>query len=167
MHQWHPGWSATYKQAYEPPWEVEYYSNRHLSGNPSLTVREGSEDIWRNWGADSPDVDQIHTDDFSARWTRIIRFPNSGTYRFFAQADDGVRVWLDDIKEPIIDQWHEHLVDLETEHPYCSKDDYYLHKGEHSLEITYFEHLGGAMLQFWREQVEPGEPPCPTDQRAL
>lgn len=67
----------------------------------------------------------------------------AGTYRFFATADDGVRVWLDN--ELIIDEWHSaKAVTYSAERT--------LTGGEHKMVVTYFEQWGGARIHFWWER---------------
>jgi hypothetical protein len=81
-------------------WKAEYWPNANLSGTPSLTRNDVRIDY--NWGSQAP-ASGIPTDDFSVRWTRAVTFP-AGIYRFGLRADDGVRLWIDDVG--VIDEWH-------------------------------------------------------------
>ena len=88
-----------------PDWKGEYWSNRHLDGNPTVVRNDRKIDF--NWGTGSPDS-RIPSNDFSARWTRKIDF-DKGTYRFYAKSDDGVRVYVDD--DRIINEWYDNTGD--------------------------------------------------------
>jgi hypothetical protein len=119
-------------------WRAEYYGNRDLSGPP--LVREEA-DLNFDWGNGSPAVG-LPVDSFSARWTRTLAFP-AGTYRFYAQSDDGVRVWLDG--QQLIDEWHDASGTI-----YSAERT--LAAGSHTLRIEYYENLGDARLRFWWER---------------
>ncbi len=73
-------------------WEIDYYDNSFLTGSSeaSQTVNYISFD----WGTGTP-ADNIDDDNFSLRATTRYNFPAGGTYRFFARADDRVRVSVD------------------------------------------------------------------------
>ena len=89
---WTPVPFPTATQTPDPNmWRGEYFNNPNLQGAPVLVRNDPS--INFNWGAGSP-APNIPVDYFSARWTRSLMF-DGGMYRFSAQADDGVRVWLD------------------------------------------------------------------------
>ncbi len=74
--------------AQNPVWRAEYYNNATLSGSPTVTRNENN--LAFNWGQGSPDG-QIPSDGFSARFSTDV-FLQAGTYRFWALADDNVRV---------------------------------------------------------------------------
>src|SRR5262249_2718332 len=77
----------------------EYYNNISLDGHTTFTACES--DINYNWGAGGPG-NGIGIDNFSVRWTGTFSFLGSAA-TFTATADDGIRVWVDDV--PIIDAW--------------------------------------------------------------
>ncbi|MEE9366249.1 MAG: PA14 domain-containing protein, partial [Dehalococcoidales bacterium] len=56
-----------------------------------------------DWGTDSPEPGVVNPDNFAVRWTGMIEAPTSETYTFHTQADDGVRLWVNN--ELIIDTW--------------------------------------------------------------
>lgn len=121
--------------AADSTWRARYWNNRDLDGDPVL--KRDEEQIDHDWGDDSPSS-RVHSDDFSARWTRVI-YLNAGTYRFSATMDDGMRVWIDDAL--IIDSWtdsqvHTQVVDLA------------MTAGEHEIKIEYYEAGGKAVAKF-------------------
>jgi YD repeat-containing protein len=84
-----------------------YWDNPYLAGPPKCRetgVGESSGAIDRDWGAGSPACLGTATDNWSARFTGLIKFPSEiGPHVFQTIADDGVRVWIDDKK--VIDKW--------------------------------------------------------------
>jgi hypothetical protein len=88
-------------------------------------------------------------DNFSVRWTRTVDF-TPGYYRFALQADDGVRLWLD--QSVIIDKWQ----DMDYELHYV--DGTYL-QGLHTIRLEYYERNGHARVRFWWESSTDGNAP--------
>ncbi len=121
-------------------WKGEYYANRYLSGTPTL-VRNDAE-VRFNWGLGSP-ASNIPADEFSVRWTRTLSFA-AGTYRFYARADDGVRLWVDG--QLIIDRWHDQAA---TTH----QGDIALNAGPHDIRLEYYENGGFAEIALWWEPI--------------
>lgn len=74
----------------------------------------------------------IPNDHWSATWTRNIRL-RQGTYRVTASADDGLRVFINDIA--VIDEWH-----ISSGQTYVAEIS--LPEGVHFFRVEYFE-LGG------------------------
>jgi len=115
-----------------PHWKGEYYTNPDLAGDPAFVVDD--EEIAFNWDVGSPRYG-IPADNFSVRWTRTLAF-DEGSYTFWAMADDGVRLYLDD--ELLIDEWHdspatryEKIVALDA--------------GDHTIVVEYYERGGQAL----------------------
>jgi hypothetical protein len=132
-------------------WKGEYFANPALAGAPVLVRNDV--DIDFNWGAGSPNPG-IPSDQFSVRWTRQLRF-KEGTYRLGITVDDGVRFWMDG--HLLIDEWHDGSQTTYTV-------DVYTSAGDHSLQLEYYEGLGGAMVRFSRSKIQPPtETPLPTD----
>jgi hypothetical protein len=136
--------AATVQPTAEPPtatpepdgWRGEYFNTPILSGNPALVRYDPVLDF--DWARGSP-APGVVADGFSARWTRTLFF-EAGTYRFYATADDGVRVWLNG--ELIIDEWH-----LARSVTYTA--DRTLQSGNHTLVVEYFEAWGDARVRVW------------------
>jgi len=126
----------------------EYYPNRDLSGAP-ITTRDDAQ-INFDWGFSSPFPAAFGTDNFSVRWTRVVRF-EPGTYRFYATVDDGVRLWVNG--HLLIDRWHEQAATTHTGDIYLS--------GPAEVKMEYFEHMGAAVAKL-RWEKSPGTPPGQT-----
>ena len=131
-------------------WRGEYFANTSLTGEPVL-VRNDTE-INFDWGAGSPGGG-LPVDQFGVRWTRWMHF-RAGTYRFTVTADDGVRLWIDG--QFVLNEWHDGSMT-----PYSV--DLYLPRGNHSVQLEYYENLGGAAVKFtWTRDEQPTETPTPT-----
>ncbi|MCK6578841.1 MAG: PA14 domain-containing protein [Anaerolineae bacterium] len=80
-------------------WRGEYYNNATLSGSPAL-VRNDNQ-IGFNWASGSPDA-AIQADGFTVRWAADVNL-SAGVYRFYAQADDNIRIIFNFGFQPVID----------------------------------------------------------------
>jgi len=120
-------------------WEGEYFSNTGLRGAPAASREDVSIDF--DWGAGAPLTD-LSTDGFSIRWT-TRRSLDAGTYHFYAIADDGVRVYVDDSR--VIDAWEGQAGIIVFE----SVD---LDAGMHGIRVEYHEESGPANVRVWWEK---------------
>jgi len=141
-----------------------YWTNSEWSGAPALTRTEGSiradgDDLRRLLG-DSPGT--------SAVWSGVLFAPRDGTYDFTVTSDDGSWVILDGAT--VIDNGGRHGARTRSA-------TLRLRRGEHRLEVRYFDAGGLAVIRFsWRAdgllgralppgvvypaQPEPGRPPA-------
>lgn len=143
-------------------WEGEYfpfYSPRGM--DPRLgTTPQTRPTLVRNdlgidfdWGRESPGPG-LPPDQFSARWTRIVRFAE-GTYRFRLKSDDGVRLYVNDVLK--VDRWLDNRGLEQTV-------DVKLSEGNHKLRVEYYENWGNASIRVGWEPipVSSATPPAPT-----
>jgi hypothetical protein len=128
--------------ALEGRWLARYWYNRTLDSK--WAVVETSERVAFDWGRSAPAAG-IPEDDFSAAWDGEFTF-EPGNYRFYARADDGVRVDVNQTR--IIDEWHSSSAN-ETYTADMALD------GMYEIEISFFERNGNAKLDFWWEKLEP------------
>ena len=127
-------------------WKGEYWPNGTLDGEPALVRNDAAIDF--DWADHAPAVG-LARDGFSARWTRTLHFER-GVYRFFAWADDAVRVYVDG--RLVVDEWH------------GSADEVYIAEltleGSHTVVVHYADHSGAARVRVWWKRV--GDIPTPT-----
>jgi hypothetical protein len=123
-----------------PDWKGEYFGNRSLNGAPSLVRNDKGIDF--NWGEGVP-APGLPADNFGVRWTRQLQFP-TGSYRFFVEIDDGVRLWVDGAL--LVDQWHDGIGSY--------TGDIYLSQGTHTVRMEMYEHAGGAKARLWWARQE-------------
>ena len=124
-----------------PSWRGEFFDNLELEGDPILVRNDA--DVAFDWGHGAPD-EKVPADAFSARWTRTIVF-EAGAYRFFADVDDGIRVWVDGLI--IIDAWQDTQALTHTGHIWLEGD-------AHELRVEYYEREGDARVRLWWERIE-------------
>jgi len=124
-------------------WRGEYFNCRDM--NCPLVLTRDDKAIDFDWATGSPDP-TITADNFSVRWTRTLNF-NTGTYRFLASSDDGVRIWVDG--GLVVDGWEDHSL------PKTYTGDVSLADGQHTITVEYFEHEGDASAHVWWQLQEP------------
>ncbi|HHX43031.1 MAG TPA: hypothetical protein GX714_03445 [Chloroflexi bacterium] len=120
----------------EGSWRGEYFANPDLSGAPALVRQDGAIDF--DWQGGAP-VDGLPIDGFSVRWHGRWSFEEGG-YRFYAYADDGVRVWVDGVI--VVDRWRDQAASI-------AYGDMYLEPGIHEVQVEYFEGIDQAMVRVW------------------
>ncbi len=132
-------------------WLGQYYANPSLLGDPTITRDDAS--INFDWGS-APPAPGLPNEHWSARWTRTIYFA-PGNYRFYADVDDGVRIWFDG--QRIMDEWHP-----ASGRAYMS-DVYNVGEGLHAIKVEYYQDFGPARARVWWQQiVPPTVTPTPT-----
>lgn len=124
------------------PWLGEYFSNRELIG-PAVFARNDAA-VNFDWG-DGPPHPGMERDNFSARWTRTVQL-SRGTWRFYAEVDDGVRIWAND--HSLIYQW------IETENGVYQADLSLTEGGTFVIKVEYFEGTGFARVKVWYEKID-------------
>ena len=132
-----------------PQWKGEYFNNAELAGAASVVRNDAA--INFNWGIGWPNP-RINADRFSVRWTRTLYF-NAGTFRLTARADDGIRVFVDNVL--IIDEWHPASGATYTK-------DVTLATGRHLLRVEFYEDAGAASAFFNWARTAGGPGPTPT-----
>jgi hypothetical protein len=80
--------------------KAQYYRGGSLGGSPVINTKDAN--INFNWGAESPDT-VLDAESFSVRWAGELEVEFSEAYTFYANTDDGVRLWVND--QLIIDRW--------------------------------------------------------------
>ncbi len=115
-------------------WTGLYYNNTGFGGTPVLVRQDAA--IQFDWGAGSP-APSINSNSFSALWTTSAYF-GGGSYRFYATADDGVRIYVDD--KLVVDGWGVHPAQ-----GYFG--DVALGAGYHTVRVEYFEAEGMASIK--------------------
>lgn len=133
----------------------EYFTGTFDDGIPADAVA----DVIRTDGpidfawVDAP-ADGVPEDGFSVRWTGWIRPSVTQAYQLCTVSDDGVRLWLGNGAEPVIDNWTEHepTTDCTTSPgPVLTAGTLY------KVRLELFERWGGAIAQLsWRHAGAPG-----------
>ena len=133
--------APTQRSGTSASWTGKYYNNQALSGDPVLTRQDSAIDF--DWDSGSPDA-SVTNDSFSVTWTASVVF-ETGTYRFTAVADDGVRVYVDETL--VLEDWNVHPATTTVQ-------DTELTAGSHTVKVEYFEASGEASISVsWEKQV--------------
>ncbi|MBX7114890.1 MAG: hypothetical protein K1X64_11240 [Myxococcaceae bacterium] len=111
-------------------WLMIYWPNQTLTGTPGFARCE-SQAIDYDWQSGAvPGTSPINS--FSLSWTGHFTF-DAAEYAFEAFADDGVRVYVDDIQ--IINEWrHQSAM---PSNPFTARKT--LTAGTHSVRVEYYE----------------------------
>ena len=140
-------WEKVDQQSSFADWKGEYWPNRNLAGDPTVIRNDRTIDFEWGSGAAAPG---LPSDRFSARWTRKIDF-EPATYRIYARADDGVRVWVDDNR--VIDQWQD-SPGWEVYRAEVRLD------GRQRIKVEYYDRTGNALVEVWWQKLT--DPPTTT-----
>lgn len=122
----------------------EYFAGITLTGPAHTRLDGGVNFNWSN-GFGDPNVG---TDLFSVRWTGRVTPQFSETYRFYANTDDGVRLWVNNVK--LVDNWTDHG-------PVESSGTIGLTAGvRYDIRMEYYDKAGSALVQLlWSSPSVP------------
>jgi alpha-D-xyloside xylohydrolase len=90
----------------KPGLAVEYFEGRNFEKSAGTSVDAKADYTWPGPPLAEPPAGLKSCDNFSARWTGFITAPDAGDYEIGAEADDGVRLWLDG--QLVVDDWSTH-----------------------------------------------------------
>jgi glucose/arabinose dehydrogenase len=121
-----------------------YFNNVDFTGT-TLTRVDPTVDFV--WGSGSPSP-SIAADTFSARWVGQVEAPVTGTYAFYTQSDDGVRLWVNG--QQIVNNWTNHST-VENSGTIA------LTAGQrYDIRMEYFENTGAATARLlWSSASVP------------
>jgi uncharacterized protein YraI len=118
-------------------WNAEFFNNSFFSGVGVLQRQDNM--IAFNWGLGSPSAG-VNSDNFTARWGTDV-FLEAGTYRFWALADEDVKIIIDFNHQPLIDSFFGTGSAGET-----LSADVTLGAGVHHIQVDYREFEGPAYI---------------------
>jgi hypothetical protein len=125
---------------------VSFFNDGNFGGTAITRVKSN---INSDWGTGAPN--DIRVDHFSARYEGTITPKYSEVYTFIADADDGLRVWVNGVK--LIDRWAYHkFIDYSKLKLEANK--------KYAIKVEYREVTGSARLKLsWRSpsQAKPSK----------
>jgi uncharacterized protein YraI len=139
-------------------WLGEYFSNAFFV-SPTTMTRTDTQ-IAFDWGAGSPGLG-LTADNFSVKWSTTVML-TEGVYRFWAAADDGIRVVINNDPRSLIDT-------MSNPQPgRVVSGDVPLRFGPHQITVFYREDRGDAyaFLEWANLSTAPGAQPSFTIPRS-
>ena len=138
--------APTQAQDFGSNWTASYFDNKNLSGGAELARIENQ--INANFGNGAPQIgiSGFPSNDFSIRWQGLQTFDASGTYRFQALYDDGIRVRIDG--STIMDDFNE------SGSTQTRSVDVNVSAGVRDIVVEYVEYEGNAAVQFFWQPVD-------------
>ena len=113
----------------------DYFAGITLTG-PAHTRNDGTVNF--NWGNGFGDPN-VGSQLFSVRWTGSLTPAVSQTYRIYANSDDGVRLWVNNVL--LVDNWTDHG-------PTESSGMIALSAGvRYDIRMEYYQRAGSALVQ--------------------
>lgn len=91
----------------------EYYKARSFRGNGRAIDRVDPV-VAFDFKDKSPDDEKMEPHEFSIRWEGAVTAPDTGDYEFVVRTDQAARLWINDLKQPLVDNWVQS--GKETEH---------------------------------------------------
>lgn len=143
-------WTVTEAEdtAGQPGLLGEYYEGAHFVTKLMERVDVRVAFFWPEGTAPAPGVPH---DYFSVRWTGTLRPRFSETYTFYLDADDGVRLWLNDML--ILDQWNP---SPGTYYNLASVPVTLVAGRDYKVKIEFQDYYSDAFVQFrWASASEP------------
>ncbi len=122
-------------------WQASYFYGVTPTGNPAFQQQEprNQNPLDYNWLAGSPRPGLLGNDYWSARWRGEFAF-EEGNYVFRANADDGLRLYVDGLL--VLDYWRDGYKDV-------TNRVIGIGAGQHTVEVQYYERSGNAMMKLW------------------
>lgn len=84
--------------------DADYYDNRR-DRRDDLKIERVDPVVDFNFAAGSPDADNIKAEEFAINWNGSVFAPDTGDYEFIVECDNGVRLWVNDMEQELVDAW--------------------------------------------------------------
>ena len=128
------------------PIKQEIFLGKELGGAPVSVSLVSRINMLADGGSPAKGVP---AENYSIRWTGKVLVEQAGTYQLMANADDGVRVFLDG--KLVIDDFTDHA-------PRMSEIELQIARGKHDVVVEYFQGTLGSICQFgFGKKVKPGQ----------
>jgi LysM domain-containing protein/PA14 domain-containing protein len=142
------------------PWTGWYYNgilDSNTCFNPPSTWSRTDPAISFYWQeGTSPWPGAIGTENYTVCWQGTFNFPSSGNYTFYTFHDDGIRVWVPDLSQPLmVDAWYD-------TGPFPNQGTWYVPAGWHKVVVAYYNHTNaGVACADWAPEGAPNPLNCP------
>jgi hypothetical protein len=142
------------------PWTGWYYNgilDSNACFNPPSTWSRVDPAISFYWQeGTSPWPGALGSENYTVCWQGTFNFPSSGNYTFYTFHDDGIRVWVPDLSQPLmVDAWYD-------TGPFANQGTYYVPAGWHKVVVAYYNHTNaGVACADWAPEGAPNPLNCP------
>jgi len=133
--------------------EAEYFSGNRF--NQSLGKRIDTVFTFNDQSASIKAMNIQKAVPFSIRWKGVLHVPETGEYILGADADDGVRIWIDD--KLIVNEWFDKPVStafntifLNAQKQYKIRIEYYQNNGGAEFRLGY---LNVSDVTLWKKNI--------------
>jgi glucose/arabinose dehydrogenase len=106
----------------------DYFANKTVSGTPVLSRLDSTVNF--SWAQGSPGPG-VPVDQFSVRWTGLIKAPTTETYSFCTTSDDGIRLWVNGTL--VVNNWTDHSQTENCGNINLTQDQYY------SIKLEFYD----------------------------
>jgi len=80
----------------------DYYRSKRTRGNTG-TISRVDPEVRFDFGTSSPDPEKIEPKEFAIRWQGSVLAPETGDYEFVVRTPNSVRLFVNDLRQPMID----------------------------------------------------------------
>jgi cytochrome c553 len=82
----------------------EYFKSRRFQPGERVLERVDPE-VRFDFGTEAPQPGKFQADQFSIRWEGSVLAPETGEYEFVVRTEHATRLWVNDVRRPLIDAW--------------------------------------------------------------
>jgi cytochrome c553 len=84
--------------------KAEYFRNRRFN-KPDLVLERTDPQVAFDFSTESAVPGKTEPHEFSIRWNGSLLAPETGEYEFVIRTEHAARLWINDLKKPVIDAW--------------------------------------------------------------
>jgi hypothetical protein len=84
--------------------KAEYYKNRRFRPGDRVLERIDPQ-VAFDFGTDTPVPAKTTPDEFSIRWNGSLLVDYTGEYEFVVRTEHAARLWINDLRKPLLDAW--------------------------------------------------------------
>ena len=81
-----------------------YFKGRQLKDS-DIQIDRTDATVAFDYGQSSPDPDKLDLQHFSIRWEGSVLAPDTGDYDFVVHTEHATRLWVNNMRQPLIDAW--------------------------------------------------------------
>ncbi len=84
--------------------KAQYYSARNFRRDKRVSERVDDQVVF-DFGAKSPEEGKIGDEEFAVQWQGGVIADETGDYEFCVTTENGMKLWVNDLQQPLIDAW--------------------------------------------------------------